>query len=216
MPDALETAARLRALGWDPVIAPLFQVKRRVMLAAPSQAILISSGNAVDSLPPTWNVPLLAVGDRTAARARAAGFKDVTSADGDAQDLAALARERCPPGAALLLATGAGQGRPLAAALRQAGFRVHRRVAYATQPARRLPEVAHAALNSGQLRAILFLSAETARIFRALVPDDAHGSLCEVDAMAIAAPVAAILGDLPWRQLLVSAKPTVERVLALL
>lgn len=217
MPEALETAAQLRALGWEPLIASLFHVRYGVVRAPPAAAVLVSSGNALPALSTAWHAtPLLAVGDRTAARARASGFQDVISAGGDAEALAALTQRRCKPGATLLLATGAGQGQTLAAALRGAGFRVYRRVAYAANPVRHLPEPAQRALNAGQLRAILFLSAETARIFRTLLPDDLRTALCQVDALAIAAPTAAVLNDLPWRQLLVSAKPTTERVLALL
>ncbi len=216
-PDALDTAARLTAMGMVPIITPLFQVRTFTLMPPPVEAVLVSSGHALPTLPSTLHgVPLLAVGDRTAARARAAGFHTVLSADGDAEALLALTRRHCAGGAALLLATGRDQGVALAGLLRNAGFRVHRRAVYAVIPARRFPAAARMALVERQLRAILFLSADTSRIFRRLLPDALIPQLARVDAAVIAPSSAAVIADLPWRRLRVSGKPTIERVLALL
>ncbi|MDA8251716.1 MAG: uroporphyrinogen-III synthase, partial [Rhodospirillales bacterium] len=112
-PGASETAARLRALGRDAVLAPMLAIRPRPLsLAFRPQAVLVTSGNAIAALPAALHaLPLLAVGDATAARAAAAGFGDVHSAGRDATALAALAARLCRPQAGpLLLASGAGQG----------------------------------------------------------------------------------------------------------
>src|SRR5581483_8714594 len=100
-PGASETAARVSALGHRPILAPLLVVQsRNAPLPPPErvQAILVTSGNAVPPLPASHHgLPLLAVGDATAARARAAGFGQVSSADGNAGDLATLVAGRCDP-----------------------------------------------------------------------------------------------------------------------
>lgn len=217
-PGASETARRLRALHRDPIIAPLLHI--RPLALAPFGkvgAVLITSGNAVPFLPASLHgVPLLAVGHATADRARAAGFMEVASADGDAAALAELTRRTCPPGAALLFATARGQGAPLAAALRAHGFAVHRRAVYAARPAARMPPAATRALRNGSLAAALFLSAETARAFVRLLPPPLHPALAAVDALAIGQPAADALCVLPWRRVRVSAKPTQDSLLALL
>lgn len=216
-PGATETARAVMALGHRPVLAPLLRV-RPLLCRAPANvgAVLVTSGNALPSLPDTLHaLPLLAVGDATAERARAAGFANVTSADGDARALSALARRRLPP-CPVLLATGRGQGETLAADLRKAGFVVHRRTVYAASPAGRLPAAAAAALRDGRLRAALFLSADTARAFARLVPPSLHPALQGLDALTIGQPTCDALMHLPWRRVRVSAKPTLERVLALL
>ncbi len=180
-------------------------------------AALVTSGNVLASLPAALHAtPLLAVGDATAARARAAGFRDVRSAAGDAGALAALARASLPSGARLLLASGRGQGAPLAAALRADGFRVHRRAMYDAAAVGAFPPAARRALETGALCAALFLSAETARAFVRLLPPGLAGRLGDVSALAIARPVADALGVLPWRRVRVSLAPTLEGVLALL
>ncbi len=217
-PGASETAQRLLALDYHPVVAPLLHI-RRLEPALPEHvaAVLVTSGNAVPCLPDGLHgTPLLAVGNTTADRARAAGFTRVTSADGDAAALADLARRACRPGAALLLATAHGQGASLAAALRGDGFVVHRRAVYAAEPVERMPPAALLALEAGTLAAALFLSAETARAFGRLLPEPLQPVLAGIDALAIGQPAAEALRFLPWRRVRVSAKPTQDSMLAML
>lgn len=181
------------------------------------QALLVTSGNALAGIPASLHgMPLLAVGGRTAARALAAGFTTVHSADGDAGDLAARVPALFDPGAGpLLLASGRGQGRALATALRQAGFRVQRRVVYAAVPVRRFPPSAAAALRDG-VHACLFLSAETARVFAHLLPRSLASALSCSDALAIGEDAAHALRGLPFAAVRVSVRPTLDGVLALL
>lgn len=217
-PGASETARRLLALHHNPIIAPLLRI--RPLALAPCGrvgAVLVTSGSAIPCLPPSLHgTPLLAVGNATAERARAAGFSQVVSADGDAAALAILTRQSCQPGAALLFATARGQGAPLAAALRAHGFVVHRRAVYAAHPAARMPPAATQALRDGSLTAAMFLSAETARAFVRLLPPGLAPALAGVDALAIGQPAADALCFLPWRRVRVSAKPTQDSLLAML
>lgn len=217
-PGASETARRLLALNRIPVLAPLLRI-RALGLAPPRGigAILVTSGNAIASLPASLHgTPLLAVGNATAHRAQAAGFARVVSADGDAAALAALTRQVCPPGTALLFATARRQGAPLAAALRVQGFVVHRRAVYAANRVARMPPAAMQALQDGSLAAAMFLSADTARAFVHLLPSQLLSVLAGIDALAIGEPAAEVLRVLPWRRVLVSAKPTQDSILALL
>ena len=215
--DAEDTGRALLQLGYQPIAAPLFGVViRPAAIPGHAQAILVTSRNAVPALPPSAT-RLLAVGDATAERARAHGFLAVESADGDAAGLAALAAARLNPREGpLFLATGAGQGGALAADLRARGFRVIRRVCYATHPARRFPDQADAALRSGQLHAVLFLSAATAACFVRLLPPECNDMLASVKALAIGKTTADALGALPWLAVCRAATPTLDGVLALL
>ncbi len=205
-------------MNYRPVVAPLLRVRRLEPALPPNiAAVLVTSGNAVPCLPASLHgTPLLAVGEATAGRARAAGFVQVTSADGDAAALAELTRRSCQPGAALLLATASRQGATLMAALRGHGFVVHRRAVYAAQPVGRLPSAAKQALETGSLAAALFLSAETARAFGHLMPEPLLPALAGIDALAIGPPAAEALRFLPWRRVRVSAKPTQDSLLAML
>lgn len=215
--EAGATAARVQALGFVPVVAPCLVIHRRpVVLPHAVQAVLVTSGNALAGLTP-WEVPLLAVGDATARRARALGFAQVKSAGRDAAALAELASELMEPhGAPLLLLSGVGQGEGLAAELRGRGFRVVRRVMYAAQPPASFPVEAEAALRAESLHAALFLSAETAQNFVRLLPPALVARLDGILALAIGKQAADALHALPWRQVRLARSPTLDDVLALL
>ncbi len=221
-PGASETAARVAALGYIAIVAPLLQIlPRRAALPPPgrTQAILVTSGNAIAALPRTHlQLSLFAVGEATAARARVAGFAQVISADGDAGALAALVARSCDRArGALLLATGRDQGMALAARLRASGYTVNRRVVYAAEPVASLPVTARAALTAGTLTAVMVFSAATARqcvrLLRVAQLDEAVRS---VDALAIGQPAAVALRALPWRRVLTAARPNQDAMLALL
>ncbi len=215
--EAAATAARVVSAGYAPVIAPLLATRHFAETAAQRvQAVLVTSGNALPGLS-VREVPLLAVGDVTAARARAHGFADVRSAGRDATALAALAAEQLSPrDGPLLLACGRGQGAALAAALRGHGFRVTRRVTYAAAPVGRFPEAAAAALRAGHLYAAMFLSAQTAMAFARLLPPHLAPGLANVLALAIGNGAADALNHLPWRQVRLARTPTLDDVLALI
>jgi len=102
-PDNERTAAALRRLGHEVVLAPLLHIEAVAGAdfgAPPWSGILITSANGVRALThhprrgELLALPLLAVGTSSAEAARAAGFADVSSADGDAGDLAQLAAQR--------------------------------------------------------------------------------------------------------------------------
>ncbi len=213
------TAARLQAAGYQPVLAPFLTVRSlaaSLPQATAVQAVIAASANAA-ALPPSHQaLPLLAVGDSTAARARDAGFAAVHSADGDAAALVALAvRLLSPANGALLLATGRGQGAGLARALRAEGFAVYRRVVYAATAIRRFPQAAADAIRDG-LHAALFFSAETARAFARLLPPSLRQKLSRTSAAVIGPGAADALRHLPWSELRVALRPTQDGVLALL
>jgi uroporphyrinogen-III synthase len=215
--DAIHLCEKLTANGFDPILAPMFRViRRQITPPARVQALLVTSGNALASLP-ALPLPLLAVGDATAARAASQGFVDVRSAGADAVALAALASRSLDPGAGpVLLASGQGQGVALAADLRARGFRVVRRVCYVARPARRFPAQGVACIQSGRLHAAMFLSAETARHFVRLLPAGCVPALSTVSALAIGPSTADALESLPWLRICRARTPTLDDVLALI
>ena len=221
-PGASETAQRVTQLGFHPLLAPALTVEVLAARLPPANAVaavLVTSGNALAACLPSFrDCPLFAVGDTTAARARALGFTRVASASGDAVALAALVvRNLHPQVGHLLLVTGQGHGEALAAALRTSGFRVLRRIAYRTRPASALPDPVTVALRAGQVGAALFFSAETARAFTRLIERESlRETVRAVDAFAIGAAAGVALQSLPWRRIGVAAKPNQDAMLALL
>ena len=225
-PGLSETVRAVDAMGLEAVACPLLRIRRhrpRLPPAAALDAILLTSGQAVAPLAEAAladaalrHLPLVAVGDATAARARDTGFTQAVSAVGDAADLEALVRATLPSRARLLLATGDGQGTRLAQGLRRAGYRLHRRVVYGAEPVRRLPAPALAALRAGEIAACLFFSTETARNFERLCPVSLYQALGVMQALAISPAVEAALDGLPWQSVQIAAHPDAAAMLSLL
>lgn len=225
-PGAEETARRLVALGFRPVLAPALVLEPRPFRLPPAQALLLTSRAAARALaaatPAASALPVLAVGEATAAAARAHGFLNVAAAGGDAAALAELAAARLDSAAGpLLLAVGEGYGQDLAAGLRARGFRVLRRVAYAARPAKELPPSAKAALVTGEVAAALFFSPRSAACAIALLRAAGLAETAtRMQALAISPRVArtleSALAPLTWRALRVAERPDQDALLDLL
>lgn len=216
-PGAAETAARVAALGRQPVLAPAMVLAPRPFRPVRAQALLLTSRAAARALTP-WAIPVLAVGEATAEAARARGFSQVCAAEGDAAALAALCAARLDPAAGpLLLAVGEGYSLDLAAALRAKGFRVVRRVAYAAVESMDFPAGAGAALRNREVSHALFFSPRSAGCsVRALAASGLSETLRGVEAIAISPRVAAVLDGLPWRSVRTARRPDQDHILELL
>ncbi len=104
-PGASETAERLAALGYDPIVEPLFGVEPIAAILPAFDALAFTSANGVRAfarMESRRDVPVFCVGARTAEAARYAGFTDVLSADGDVGALVALVERKLPQGRRLL------------------------------------------------------------------------------------------------------------------
>lgn len=221
-PGASQTAARLSALGFFPIVAPVLAIEPvpgRIRLPAGLAATVLTSGNAVAGVPSACHaLPAFAVGAATAAKARAAGFASVVDADADASVLPDLvARTIGAGGQTLFLPTAAGQGTALAAALRGKGYRILRRVVYRATVVSELPAAATEALRARRVDSVLFFSSETARGFVRLVQAAGlHDSVVGVDAVAISTRTEVALRPLPWRDIRVASRPNQDAMLVLL
>lgn len=99
-PGADETAARARALGLEPVVAPLFSVRPLAWTPpdpAGFDAVMLTSASAArmaaDRLAPFRALPCYAVGEATAAAAAEAGFADVRVGPEDGKALLLMMAE---------------------------------------------------------------------------------------------------------------------------
>jgi uroporphyrinogen-III synthase len=130
-PGASETAERARALGLEPIVAPLFAIEA---VAGPPvaqgrfDAVLLTSANGARHAPAgLTDLPCFTVGERTAAAARAAGFGEVRS--GPCDGMAA---------ASMMAAAGVKRALHLCGrdhlAVEAAGIAIERRIVYAANP----------------------------------------------------------------------------------
>lgn len=209
-PGAGMTAARARALGLDPVVAPLFTVSP-LPWSAPDPAgfdgVMMTSANAARHAGPALaafrHLPLYAVGRATADAAAEAGFAEVRTGDGDVATLAALAAGH---GVRTLLHLAGRDHKPFAQGL----LHVERRIVYASDAVDELPATALVALRAGAV--VVLHSARAAACFRTLL----GVAGVERGTVAIAAISAAALAEAGagWRAAIASAEPGDEALLA--
>ena len=171
-PDGERTAQALRARGHAVVLAPLLRTEP-VAFALPDQAfgaVVLTSANAARavaahrSLARLVALPAFAVGRRTAEAARAVGFRDVRSADGDKADLGDLLRAQFGAERAPLLYL-AGEDR--AGEISAGGLVVHTAVVYRAVKAECFEPPVAAALGEGALDGVLHFSARSAEAYLA-------------------------------------------------
>ena len=208
LPDAEHTAARVRALGGEPVLAPLLSIAPCAYDTniSGAQAVLFTSANGVRAFPGARDCIALTVGDATAEAARAAGFTDVRSAGGDVAALAALAKAQLDPGAGKLIHIGGEHiAGDLVGELRAAGFSAERRIAYAAHAATALPAAFHEPLDI-----VLFHSARAAQTFVALGAPGAAG----LTAACLSAAVAEAAEKTGWKRVIVAPAPREDAFLA--
>lgn len=210
LPEAEATATRLRAMGEEPVLAPLLTIEPRAFESRLDgvQALLFTSSNGVRAFAAASDARsarVLAVGDATAEAARAAGFSDVRSAGGDVAMLTALAKATLDPAAGKLAHVGgAHTAGDLTGALEAAGFKVERRIAYEARAARTLPGAF-----AGPLDAVLFHSARAAETFVHLGAPGAE----RLTAACISPAVAEAARKVAWRRVVVAPAPREDALL---
>jgi len=139
-PGASETAARLRAIGFEAAAEPLFSIAPIDVALPAFGALAFTSLNGVRRfamLSPRRDVPVWCVGGRTAQAAREAGFVDVRSAEGDVNALAALIGRELPPGVSLLHVGNEESRGDLAGQLAAAGHKAEFLAIFRAAPAAR-------------------------------------------------------------------------------
>jgi uroporphyrinogen-III synthase len=223
-PDNARTAAALRAQGHEVLLAPLLSIEpvaHAEIGPPPWAAILLTSANGAraaaqhprraEMLP----LPALAVGRSSAEAARAAGFRDVVSTDGDAGDLAKLAAKRFAGTHDLLLyLAGEDRSGDLGGALAEQGLTVRTVVAYRAAQAERFPQGARDALKQGRIDAVLHFSRRSVEAYVACGRDLGPAALAPLH-YCLSARAAEPLRQAGAARIEVAARPDEAGLLAL-
>jgi uroporphyrinogen-III synthase len=166
--DGERTATALEALGHEVLITPLLRIEPvAATLSGTWSAIVITSSNALQAVeaPEFKSLPVFAVGSRTAEAARQAGFATVSAANGDTKDLVRLIAARFAGAKApLLYLAGEDRAGDLIAELATQGIRAEMKVVYRAV-AEPFPAVLAAALEAGDVDAVLHFSRRSAELF---------------------------------------------------
>jgi uroporphyrinogen-III synthase len=203
-PGAEETAARARALGLEPVVAPLFTVHALdwEMPDGSFDALLLTSANGARHglRPELAALPCYAVGEATAAAARAAGARDVITGPSDGAAAVTMMAKAAVTRALHLC------GRDHIA-LTHAQASIERRIVYAAEAAEALPPEARQALDEGALA--LLHSPRAAALFASLVPNRTGLRIAAIS------PAAAAAAGSGWAEVHIAAAPRDQALLEL-
>jgi len=211
-PRAAATAARLRALGFDPVVVPVLEaqpITGAVIDLDGVDALAFTSAAGIAAfaaLTGERDRAVFTVGDATAKAAREAGFADVRSAGGDVHALADLIAAATPPPSLVLNPTAAEPAADLPALLAERGVPAHTSIVYETR------ETARGAAPTG-LDGVLIHSAKAAV---ALARRLAGSDVSAVTVYAISPAAAAPLSGLGWRRIAIAPFPNEAALLNLL
>jgi uroporphyrinogen-III synthase len=206
-PGASTTAARARALGLQPVVAPLFQIEPIAWEPLPVQqfdALMITSANAVRAAGEGLNLyrklPAYAVGSASAAALNQAGVSvDYAGQD----DVKALLDQMADAGIRSPLHLCGAEAK----AVERSGIRVHQVAVYRANPATAL---SRSAIDTLREEAVVLLhSPRAAATFSAFVTEKSGTRI-----VAISAAAAAAAGG-GWRSVSIAEEPTDAALLAI-
>jgi uroporphyrinogen-III synthase len=181
--DSDRTAVALRARGHEVLVAPLMRVEPvAVDLRANWGGVIVTSANAAAAIAvhpvrdALSELPVFAVGRRSAEAARQAGFTDVTTAGGDVRDLMRIiVARRADAVAPLLYLAGEDRAGDLIGDLAVRGIAAELAVIYRAVSAPFPPELI-AALKAGEIDAVLHFSKRSAESYLA---GAAHAGIAE-------------------------------------
>lgn len=225
-PDASSTKAALEAAGLEAVLSPLMTINfEPVEDLGPGhvQAIIVTSRNAVRALAKSpvlqglIDLPVFAVGPRSARDAHDLGFHGVMEGPGTASELPELIISNAnPAGGRLIHFAGYQLSFDLEGALRDRGFDVQTKRCYEAQGARQLTPAAQDALRSRDLDAVLLMSPEASRTYVRLVGSlDLEAEAAEVAYVCISESTAKALEPFNPTAVCVAQRANFEEVLAL-
>jgi len=226
--EARHTALAVEQLGHQPLIDPMLEIVFRAdaLPAGPFDVLVVTSGNALVALRQRAQfdgqfdallaTPLVAVGRRTGAAARAMGFADVETLGRDVASLVAHAGQAwTAPKRALYLA-GADRSGDLAGDLAALGHDVTLAVVYEAHQAAHFRPQTQVAFEAGAVDAVLHYSTRTADAFIACAGGKAEMARLDVRHLCLSRKVAVVLAEAGAAMVAFAARPEEDALLALI
>jgi uroporphyrinogen-III synthase len=202
-PDNETSATALRARGFEVLLAPMLRFEPLGFELDPEEgykAVVVTSSNALRAAEQALaqsrllGLPLFAVGQHTAATARAVGFANVIPADGDAaaardRVLESVRAKRLKKRSRLLYLAGADLSRELGAELAAHGLEVVTKTTYRMMALTNLPRAVCDGFVDNRIEAVLHYSRRSAAAFLEAVRN------AGIEISALAVPQCCISGN---------------------
>jgi len=198
-PGASETAERLAAAGYTPIIEPVFTIEPVTAQIPDFDSLAFTSANGVRAfakLSSRRDVPTFCVGARTAEAAREAGFINVHSANADVEALGVLINDKASKGSHVLHVGNEEARGDLTGRLRSAGHSASFVAIFRAVPSRTPgPVLSRHLAGTAEFEAVLVHSPRAATI----LAEFAAGSAAAFDVAAMSAAAVAPLAALAGR-----------------
>lgn len=211
-PGASDFAEMIRSKGLNPVMFPIIKYedvpaqyndidKYSAFVFTSAQALRVFAKNSG-----VRDKKIFTVGDKTAEVAKNAMFTDICSADGDVEDLVKLIEKQEVKGVILHLCSADTPKKTW-----------ERRVIYKSIFSHKNVSSVVDLIKSNKIGVVTLLSAKTAMSFLLFIKDnDLELDLSNIEAVCISQNVKNVAGDVTWKNLLVSSRPTALSMLDLL
>ncbi len=216
-------ASLLAARGFDCLIEPLLEIEP-THAPRPSgafQAIVLTSANAPETLPPNaiadlLTLPCFCVGAATAEAARLYGFTDIKCGMSDSAALANIIvttlKDKTTP---LLHIRGDITDSKADDILDKNGFTLTPWVIYRARAVNHFSATTRACFAAGDIAVIPVFSPRSARLLVEVIEKNGLTQACyRISVLGLSQAVADVLKLLPWRRLRVAASPTADDVIA--
>lgn len=207
-----ETAKALMAMGHEIYCEPMLTIFPLADDEDELDVAIFTSGSSVACIPETLvdlQPIVVAVGDRTAEKAKKRGFQTVSSTDGNVQDLLQWICANIPKDKKIVHFCGQDHVGDLVAHLKNAGFMAKEKITYMALPQMRFTKDLENKLNQGVIRSALFFSPRTAKVFMENVKS--YGllpQLADLKAFCLSQAVSNCLPMGSWKKILVAEAPT--------
>lgn len=224
----VEDSERMRplveAIGFKTMIEPMLTIERIKTARLPADAIqgyVVTSANGAHALAKAGartDLPLWAVGERTALAAADLGFVQTRFAEGDVMSLASLLQNSVDPEKGPLLhARGVDVAGDLAGMAQGFGLRILSVPLYKAEMAENLSEPLKKALKGGLIACALFFSPRSAESFVTLATRANLSDACRtLEAFALSEAIITKLRPLPWAKTHAPKEPRQAALLELL
>ena len=218
--EARPLADRLGSLGYDVIVEPMLNIVPLPVQLPPLDlygALIFTSVNGVrafSAISIERGMATYAVGTATETELREAGFRDIRVGPGNAANLAHTVQAEPPALPRLLHVAGTAVAADFGPLLRTAGLQVDRIALYDANAATSLSPRLAEALYACTVSVVTLFSPRTARIFGTLVERQGLAEKCRfATAVCLSSAIAAETDWLPWRSVVVAARPHADAIL---
>ena len=203
-PAADDSAQAWRAAEFNPIVEPLLEIEAVEHDQIPKDAVIIfTSKNAVDHIV-CGGQRAICVGDATAEKATAAGYRDVVSVDGTSEDVTQWVSENLSKTQAICHVSGWHVRGSIIEDLAALGFSAQRIEVYRSSPSPTWPDESFSS--------VVFYSPLAAHTF-AEVAIDMVKDLSRLTAICISEATADELSGLALKSILIAKRPREDELI---